>query len=39
MPAVTAQEVIDVMSISLAVEKSISTGLPEHVNYLQLATN
>ena len=35
-PDVTAQEVIDVMSVSLAVERSLSTGLPERVSYLQI---
>jgi predicted dehydrogenase len=35
-PDVTAQEVIDVMSVSLAVERSLSTGLPERVCYLQI---
>ncbi len=38
-PDVTAQEVIDVMSISLAVERSLFTGLPERVTYLQLETD
>jgi len=37
-PEITAQEVIDVMSISLAIEKSLLTGLSEHVTYLQLET-
>jgi predicted dehydrogenase len=37
-PDVTAQEVIDVMSISLCIEKSITTGLPERVTYKQIAT-
>lgn len=35
-PDVTAQEVIDVMSVSLAVERSLSTGLPERVSHLQI---
>lgn len=38
-PDVTAQEVIDVMSISLAIEKSLSTGLPERITYLQIEAN
>jgi hypothetical protein len=38
-PEITTQEVIDVMSISLAVERSLSTGLPERVTYLRLDTN
>jgi predicted dehydrogenase len=38
-PDVTAQEVIDVMSVSLAVEKSLSSGLPERVTYLQLGSD
>jgi predicted dehydrogenase len=35
-PDVTAQEVINVMSISLAIEKSVFTGLPERVGYFSL---
>jgi predicted dehydrogenase len=35
-PDVTAQEVIDVMSVSLAIERSVSTGLPERVRYFPL---
>jgi len=38
-PDVTAQEVIDVMSVSLAVERSLTTGLPERVTYYQLRTD
>ena len=32
-PDVTAQEVIDVMSVSLAIEKSLQTQKPVNVNY------
>jgi len=35
-PNVTAQEVLDAMSISLAVEKALGSGRPESVNYLEL---
>jgi predicted dehydrogenase len=35
-PDVTSQEVLDAMSISLAVEKSLGSGRPESVNYLEL---
>jgi predicted dehydrogenase len=35
-PDVTVQEVLDVMSVSLAIERSVSTGLPERVRYFPL---
>jgi predicted dehydrogenase len=35
-PDVSAQEVIDVMSVSLAIERSVSTRLPERVRYFPL---
>jgi len=35
-PDVTAQEVINAMSVSLAIEKSVGSGRPENVNFLEL---